>query len=161
MTNFSIRTLTCATAAMLVATACGDRRDRDMAMRGDTMGGITTGTSAGTLANAEIDIDDLSLGRSVGTDGKIRDKTDEFRTNDDIVAVVETDDGAAGQELVARWTYRETQQVVEEQRQVVAGGDDARTTFRLRKASAWPAGNYSVQIMHNGREVKSKDFTVR
>lgn len=172
MPNVTARTLTCATAALLLATACGDRNENDNAIAGDSAA-MTTGASGGTLTNepttsantgatvGEVDVEDVSLGRTIGSDGKISDKTDEFRTTDEIIAVVETDDNAAGQELVARWMYRETQQVVAEQREVVASGEDARTTFRLTKSSAWPAGKYTLQIMHAGRELNSTDFTVK
>jgi hypothetical protein len=181
MTSTILRTLTCATTLMLV-TACGRDEARVAAdtlanttgMSSGMNGGMAGGTSGGTLANdagtagttgtataGEVDVEEITLGRSVGTDGKISDKTDEFRATDEIVAVVETDDDASGQELVARWTYRETEQLVEEQRQTVAAGDDARTTFRLKKSSAWPAGKYTLRILHNGREVRSSDFSVK
>lgn len=150
-------------------TACG--RDGDRAERAaDTMAsniGAGMDSMAGTIANGaanatdNLDIESLELGRAVGTDGKISDETDEFRPNDEIIAVVETDDNAANKELLARWTYGDNEQVVNEQRQTVSTGDDVRTTFRLTKQGAWPVGKYHVRIMYNGREVKSADFEVK
>ena len=164
-TRPSTRAVACLAATLLLATACGDRdRDETAVIADSTAYGATmradSAGAAGTLAG-DIDIESVDLGRSVGADGKISDGTDEFRTNDVIIAVVETDDDASGKELVARWTYGDNHQLVEEQRQTVAAGEDARTQFKLTKGGAWPAGKYTLHILHNGREVEKKEFSVK
>ncbi|MCO4099874.1 hypothetical protein [Gemmatimonas sp.] len=144
---------------VLAFAACGDRDKTDNTMMGDSV--AATSNSGGTLSGDDVDIEGLALGRTVGTDGKITDKLEEFRTTDTIVAVVETNENDAGKELSARWTYGDDEQLIEEQRQTVAAGEKARTMFRLTKASAWPVGTYHVRLLHNGKEVKSADFTVK
>ncbi len=139
--------------------ACGDRKTDETRVSTDSA--LSSTTSSGTISTDDVDIEGLELGRTVGADGKITDKSSEFRTNDTIVAVVETDDNESGKELVARWTYGDADQLVEEQRQTVSVGTDARTTFRISKPTGWPVGTYHVRIMHNGKEVKSEQFTVR
>ena len=156
------RTLAGLLVTLFAVTACGDR-DKDAAAdnRLGTDSAVVAGSGTGTLAGDEIDIEGLELGRTVGADGKVADKTNEFGTADDIVAVVETDDNEAGKELVARWTYGDNDQLVSEQRQTVAAGEDVRTTFRLTKQNAWPTGTYHLRILHNGKELKSEQFTVK
>ncbi len=138
--------------------ACGDKADET---RVSTDSAISTTTSTGTITTDDVDIEGLELGRTVGADGKIAEKMDEFRTNDTIVAVVETDDNESGKELIARWTYGDNDQLVEEQRQTVSVGTDARTAFRITKPTGWPIGTYHVRIMYNGKEVKSEEFKVK
>jgi hypothetical protein len=144
---------------LLAVAACGDRDKKENTMMGDSV--AATSNSGGTLSGDDVDVEGLELGRTVGTDGKIADKMEEFRTADTIVAVVETGENDAGKELRARWTYGDAEQLIEEQRQTVAVGEKARTMFRLAKASAWTVGTYHVRIFHNEKEVKSADFTVK
>ena len=158
-------TRTIAGVLMTLFTVAACNRDKgtdavaDSRVAADSAVAANSGT--GTVASDEVDIEGLELGRAVGTDGKITDKTNDFRPADDIVAVVETDDNEAGKELVARWTYGDNDQLVSEQRQTVAAGNEARTTFRLTKQNAWPTGTYHLRILHNGKEVKSEQFTVK
>ena len=161
MTTGLTRTTAGVLVTLFVLTACNDRNKTNEA-RVATDSVVASTSSAGTItSDSDVDIESLDLGRTVGADGKITDKTDEFRPSDTIIAVVETDDNQAGKELLARWTYGDNNQVVLEQRQTVVTGSDARTTFRLTKPTAWPTGTYHVRILYNGKEVKSEEFTVK
>ena len=144
---------------LLAVAACGDRDKAENTMMADSV--AATSNSGGTLSGDDVDVEGLELGRTVGTDGKITDTMEEFRTTDTIVAVVETGENEAGKELRARWTYGDAEQLIEEQRQTVAAGEKVRTMFRLTKASAWTIGTYHVRILHNEKEVKSATFTVK
>lgn len=161
MTTGLTRTSAGVLVTLFTLAACGDRNKTDDA-RIATDSAVASSTSAGTItSDNDVDIEGLDLGRTVGADGKITDKTDEFRPNDIIIAVVETDDNEAGKELMVRWTYGDNDQVVFEQRQTVAAGTDARTAFRLQKPTAWPTGTYHVRVIYNGKEVKSEEFKVK
>jgi hypothetical protein len=152
-----VRTVAGVSVALFSLTAC-DKKADDNRMAADT--GMAASTSSGTLAG-DIDVEGIDLGKRVGADGKIADKTDAFNTADTVVAIVDTDDNAGGKELIARWTYGDSDQVVSEQRQTVAVGKDVYTTFRLTKETPWPTGTYHVRIMYNGKELKSSEFTVK
>ena len=159
MTTNTTRMIAGLSLALFSLTACGNKDKSNEGMAPDSTAAAST--SSGTLSADEVDIEGLEVGRAVGSDGKISDKTDDFRTTDEIIAVVETNDKEAGKELLARWTFGDTDQMVSEQRQTIAMGTDVRTTFRLTKQSAWPVGTYHVRILHNGKEVKSEQFTVK
>ena len=65
----------------------------------------------------------------------------------------------SGATLTARWTYGDGQ-VVDETSQTISPTGPAMTEFHVSKASGWPAGDYKVSIMLDGRELESKDFKV-
>lgn len=164
----ALRAPLCTALALAVATACGRNDDRadNTAVATTPAPEVTTSASGGAVSTADatnvIDVESLTLGRAVGPDNKVTDEADDFRPSDTIFAVLETDDDdAANQQLTARWTYGRDNQVVSEQTQTVAGGDDARTVFQLAKPSGWPTGNYRIQILHNGREIKTANFEVK
>jgi hypothetical protein len=126
----------------------------------------TTDTASPTTAtpmttdSASFDVGDIDMGRHVGADRKISDKTDDFAPTDTIYASVHTKGGSTPQQLTARWTF-ENGTVVAEDTQTVAAGADADTEFHIVKAGGWPKGKYTVHIMANGTEVKSKEVTVK
>jgi hypothetical protein len=139
--------------------ACGGKDNAATTDTGAT--GTMVPSTTAPVASA-LRVTDVKLGRSVGADNRIADGTDDFKPNDTIYAVVETDGASsAGQSLVARWTFQDGQ-LVEEQTQVVnSAGGAAVTQFRINKPSGWPVGKYKVSIMMNGSEVDSEDFEVK
>lgn len=146
-------TLVLALASVVALGACG-RSDEAPPM--DT---TATGTAAGTVEGA-LRVTNVALGRTVGADNRITDETDDFKPNDTIIAVVETEGSATGQSLVARWTF-EDGQVVEEQTQAVSATNGrAYTQFRINKPSGWPTGKYRLSVMLNNNEVASEEFEV-
>src|SRR5688572_3640965 len=86
-------------ALVVLAAACN--RDRDASAPG-----TTTGT-------APVRVTDVTLGRAIGGDKAITDRTETFRPNDTIYASVATDGSASSATLRARWTF-EDGQVVDE-----------------------------------------------
>ena len=144
------------TLALTMTAACGDR---DAAEGTDTTAAVT-GAAAGAIENA-FKVSDLELGRTVGADNKISDATDDFKPNDTIIAVVETDGSASGQTLVARWTFEDGQLVEEQTQTVNASGGKAYTQFKLNKPSGWPVGKYKLVVMMNNNEVESEEFEVK
>ncbi len=139
--------------------ACGGKDD---AATVDTGMNATTVPSTTAPVAGALRVTDVKLGRSVGADNRIADGTDDFKPNDTIYAVVETDGAAsAGQSLVARWTFQDGQLVEEQTQAVNSAGGAAVTQFRLNKPSGWPVGKYKISIMMNGSEVESEEFLVK
>jgi hypothetical protein len=145
------------TLALTFSAACGDKND---ATEGTDTTAAMTGAAAGAIENA-FKVSDLELGRTVGADNKISDATDNFKPNDTIIAVVETDGSASGQTLVARWTFEDGQLVEEQTQTVSATGGKSYTQFKLSKPSGWPVGKYKVVVMMNNNEVESEEFEVK
>jgi hypothetical protein len=107
-------------------------------------------------------VTDVELGSAIGADRRIADDrgTDDFRPNETIYAVVETDGAASGSRLTARWTYQDGQ-VVDETTQTIAASGPNVTEFHISKPDGFPVGNYQVEILLDGRSVERKDFEVK
>jgi major membrane immunogen (membrane-anchored lipoprotein) len=150
-----------ALALALSLAACGGKDDA--AATADTGAGAasTVPSTTAPVATA-LRVTDVKLGRSVGADNRVADGTNDFKPNDTIYAVVETDGASsAGQSLVARWTFQDGQLVEEQTQAVNSAGGAAVTQFRINKPSGWPVGKYKVSIMMNGSEVESEEFEVK
>jgi hypothetical protein len=124
------------------------------ACRGDRAAD-TTGTSG-----AAVKVTDVTLGRAVGGDKAITDKTDNFNPNDTIYASVATEGSAATTTLRARWTYQDGQ-VVGDASHTIAPNNRERTEFHISKPDGWPAGNYQLELFVDGRSVETKKFEVK
>lgn len=139
--------LLAATLAITVtgtAWGCG-QRDRD------TQNGAVDGA---------LRVTDITVGRSVGGDNRVTDRTTEFGPRDTVFAVVETDRSASGGTLVARWTYQDGQ-VVDESSRTIPANTESVTEFHIANPNGWPAGRYSVEILINGTPARTEVFTVR
>jgi hypothetical protein len=120
----------------------------------------TAGSSDVGMASSEaVKISDVQLGRRIGADKRVTDKTDTFAPRDTIYASVATDGSAPSATVTARWTY-ESGQVVKEDTRTIAPNGAETTEFHISKPTAWPAGKYKLTLSLNG-STESKDFQVK
>ena len=140
-------------AAGLVACSKGD----DVATINKESGG-----NVDTVTVPALRVADLEIGRSLESDKRIKDHTDDFKVTDTIYASVKTEGAANGATLTARWTFGDSAQVVETQNQAVSStGAATITEFHIMKPTAWPKGDYRVTVLVNGVEASSKVFEVK
>jgi hypothetical protein len=142
-----------ALAIGLVSTLAACQRDRDADTDLDTRPTTETMTDA-------VRVTDVELGRSIGTDGRVEDDTDEFRPTDTIYVSVDTEGSATGATLTARWTYQDGQ-VVDETSQTLSPSGRTVTEFHISMPEGLPAGDYRVEILLDGQTVESRDFEVQ
>lgn len=116
---------------------------------------ITPAPTAGVVTVVDVD-----MGKAIGADKKITDKTDDFAPTDQIFASVHTTGTAPTANLAARWTF-ENGTVVDERTENIASNGDAYTEFHIAKPSGWPKGKYTLHLLLDGKEVRTKDFTVK
>jgi hypothetical protein len=107
-----------------------------------------------------VRVTDVTLGRAIGGDRSITDRTESFRPNDTIYASVATDGTAQSATLRARWTFEDGQVVDESTRTITPSGQE-RTEFHIAKPDGWPAGRYNVEIFLNDQPAERKDFRVQ
>ena len=119
----------------------------------------TANDTVGTTGTATVKVTDVALGRSVGTDKAIADRTDNFKPNDTIYASVETNGTAPNATLRAKWTFQDGQ-VVDESTRAIAPNARERTEFHISKPDGWPAGKYKVEVFLNDQPADSKTFEV-
>jgi hypothetical protein len=136
---------------MLVALAC----NREQRSSIDSAAG-----SAGDALRAAISVIDIDMGRHVDTANKVMDKTDTFAPNDTIFASVHTSGTANSSPVVGRWTGPDGSVVSENTHNVTTNGD-AYTSFFISKAGGFAPGTYTLHVMIDGREVRTKDVTVK
>jgi len=114
-------------------------------------------TTAGT---AGVRVTDVTLGRSVGGDKAITDRTDTFKPNDTIYASVATDGAAPSAILRAKWSFQDGQ-LVNESTRTIAPVNKERTEFHIAKPDGWPAGKYKLEVFLNDQSAETKSFDVR
>ena len=131
-------------ALVLVSVGCRGTKDNG-----------ATGTSG-----AGVRVTDVTLGRAIGGDKAVTDKTDNFKPNDTIYASIATDGSAASTSLRTLWTYQDGQVVNDSNRTIVANSRE-RTEFHISKPGGWPTGDYKLEVFVDGRSVETKKFEVK
>jgi hypothetical protein len=128
---------------------------------------VDTATSAGAVApattpttEATIRVADIDMGRSIKADKSIDDNTDDFKPTDTIYASVQTNGIATNTPLTARWTFQDGQ-VVDEKTETLTTTGDTKTEFHISKPGGLPEGKYTVHVLVDGKEVQTKDITVK
>ena len=122
----------------------------------------TTQTAAGAVVDTTtraVTVTDVSLGKHIGADKKVTDATDDFAPKDSIYASVRTAGGRAAK-LTARWTFQDGQ-VVDERSENLSAANDTYTEFHIAKPGGWPKGKYTLHVLIDGTEARTKDFTVK
>jgi hypothetical protein len=107
-----------------------------------------------------VQVTDVQLGTAVGADRRVSAPTNAFRPTDTIYASVVTTGSAPSATLTARFTYQDGQLVNESSQTIAPTGSDA-TEFHISKPDGWPAGQYRVEVLLDGRSVSTKDFQVQ
>jgi len=118
--------------------------------------GNTANNTAGT---AGVRVTDVTLGRSVGGDKAIIDRTDTFKPNDTIYASVATEGSGPSVTLRARWSF-EDGQLVDESTRAIAPNNRERTEFHISKPDGWPAGKYKLEVFLDDQPAETKSFDV-
>ena len=109
---------------------------------------------------ASVRVSEITLGRAIGADKRVTDKTDSFAPRDTIYAVVVTEGSSPSAVLKARWTYG-AGQLVDETTQTIAPTGTAVSEFHVSKPDGWPKGNYQVEISLKDAPAGSRSFSVR
>jgi hypothetical protein len=120
-------------------------------------------TATGSVESATrraLSVIDIDMGRRLATDSTIADKTDDFAATDTVYASVHTSGTATNGAVVGRWTSPDGA-VADEKTNMVTTNGNARTVFRLAKPGGLAKGRYTLHVIIDGKEVRSKDITVK
>jgi hypothetical protein len=120
---------------------------------------VTLACSKAEAPPAPLKVTDVEVGRAVGADRKISDKTDSFKPTDTIYVSVATEGSSPGAKLAAHWTFKDGQLVKHDETSIAPTGT-AATEFHIVKPSGWPVGDYKVEVMLDGAPAGSKSFKV-
>ena len=119
-----------------------------------------TGGTAGTSGTTNVRVTEVTLGRAIGGDKAITDRTENFRPTDTIYASVATDGSAPTATLRVKWTFDDSQTVNESTR-TIAPQNRERTEFHISKPDGWPAGKYKVEVFLNDQPAGLKTFDIK
>lgn len=148
------RTLLLGTA-LLALTACGKK---DAPPKADTTAMAPAPPPPQPLTIASVD-----LGKAIGADKKVGTPGLSFGTRDTIYASVTTTGVGDSANLAAKWSFVKSDQTlvpVNETAQMVSG-TGSTTEFHIDKKTAWPKGNYRVEVVLNNGVPVTKDFTIQ
>ena len=120
----------------------------------------TEDTSSAPPSAAGVAVTAVDLGRSVGSDNRVAEKTDTFSPKDVIYATVITNGASPSSVLKATWTFQDGQ-VVDTTERTIAPSGEAVTEFHIAKPDGLPAGKYKVEVFLDGNQVQSKEFEVK
>lgn len=150
---FSLRTTTLGVAGVASMLALGACSKTDEAKMADSPAAAVVTSDSPKM----LEVGDIDMGRHIGPDQKITDKTDDFAPRDTIYAAVDTKN-AGSAKLTARWTAEDGKVVNEETRDITPVGDATTSFFIVAPATA---GKYTVHVLLNDAEVKTKEVTVK
>jgi hypothetical protein len=104
----------------------------------------------------------VSLGKAVGADKKVTAATETFAKGDTIHASIDTT-GAGSATLAAKWTYSKDGKTVpvKEDTMTITPTGPATSDFSISKPDGWPAGDYRVEVLLDGKTVATKSFKVQ
>jgi hypothetical protein len=146
------RTWSALAAASLLAVAACKQAERSKA-----------DSAAGTVESsvrAALSVIDVDMGRHVDAERKISDKTDDFTPSDTIYASVHTSGTATNSPVVGRWTFQDGT-VLDERTDSVTTNGTARTVFFISRPSGLTRGKYTLHVLVDGKEVRTKDVEVK
>jgi len=111
---------------------------------------------------AGIAVTSVTVGKAIGADNKVTAAADAFATTDTMYVSVDTT-GSGTAKLDAKWTYRKGGEVsvVKEDSMTLNSMGPATNEFHVSKPDGWPAGDYDVEVMLDGKPVGTKRFTVK
>jgi hypothetical protein len=119
-------------------------------------------TGAPAAPTAPVKVVALGIGKSVGPDGKVPAEADTFAPTDTVYASVGTTGGTPGAKLTVRWSYftkAGAQKPVGEDTKAAPATDGA-TEFHVAKPEGLTIGDYSVEVLLDGKSVANKAFRV-
>ncbi len=113
-------------------------------------------------APAAVAVSTVTVGKAIGADKKVTAATDTFAKGDTMYASVETT-GSGTAKLDSKWTYRKDNKVavVKEESMTINTTGPATHEFHVSKPDGWPAGEYEVEIMVDGKSAGTKKITVK
>ena len=143
----------------LVLTACGKKEEPKTSPAPAPTPSVQP---APAPAPAAVAVSSLTTGSAIGADKKVTAATETFAKTDTMYVSVDTT-GSGTANLGARWTYRkgENVTVVKEDSITVDTTGPATHEFHVSKPDGWPAGDYEVEVMLDGRPAGSRKLAVK
>lgn len=107
---------------------------------------------------AALQVSEVQLGSAIGADKRVTVPATTFKPTDTIYAAVVTTGSAPSATVTARFTYQDGQ-LVSESSQTLSGA--GVTEFHISKPDGWPAGDYTLDVLLDGKSTGTHPFKVQ
>ena len=109
---------------------------------------------------AQTFVDDVTIGKSVGTDGMIaaENQGDDFAPGDTVNIAMKVADAPAGSAVKVVWYAPGEQKINEETKSVETGAQ--YLTFQAADTASWAKGDYRVEIWVGDEKVNTQQFQI-
>ena len=112
---------------------------------------------AAGCTNAPLSLANIQVGRSLNPDRSIASITTLFKPSETIYVSVQTTEAGSGT-VGVKWLFGT--QVIDEPSKPVSYDGPASTEFHMQNSGGFPAGDYSVEILIDGKSVGKRVFKV-
>jgi hypothetical protein len=116
-----------------------------------------TGSAIACSPGGPVKIAAIQLGRTLNTDNSVGNHTTRFKPDDTIYLAVLTDEPGAST-ITVRWLLHG--QLVSESSREVSHMRPAAEEFHLQNSGGFPAGQYRVDLLVDGKPAASREFRV-
>lgn len=108
-------------------------------------------------ARDPLNVTTIQVGRSLNSDNSIGSHATSFKPTDTIYAAVLTDRPGAGT-IAARWSLGG--RIIDETSKEVSYNDASATEFHLRYPGGLPVGDYTLEVLLDGKSVGTRQMRV-
>ena len=149
--------------ALVGTVACQPREEaveEQMEMEGETTMAIPGEEEVGAM-EAEMALDDFTLGTEVGPDGAVASgaTTENFTVGQTVYYAIETGDAEPGSVVRVVWMGPDGSAINEESKTVGGTGGEQYVNFQA-DTTGWASGDYKVQAWMGDEMVNEESFNV-
>jgi hypothetical protein len=116
-----------------------------------------TVVTAACRPSGPLQLNTIQTGSSLNSDNSVGALGTRFKRDDTMFVSVLTKGPGAGT-IGVRWTY--AGRLVSEDSRDVAYRDNAATEFHIKNSSGFPAGEYAVEVLIDGKSVGTRPLKV-
>jgi hypothetical protein len=113
--------------------------------------------AVGCRPSGPLRVTTIQTGRTLNSDNSVGDHTTRFKPDDTMYASVLTDGPGSGT-IGVRWRY--VGRLVSEETRQVSYRDHAATEFHIQNSGGFPAGDYAVEIIVDGKAFATRTLRV-
>jgi hypothetical protein len=115
------------------------------------------GSAAACSPGGPVKVAAIQLGKTLNTDNSVGNHTTRFKPDDTIYLAILTDEPGASK-VTVRWLLNG--QLVSEASRDVSHMRPAAEEFHLQNSGGFPAGQYRVDLLIDGKPAGSREFRV-
>jgi len=133
------------------------QRDGDRMVRKKLLVFVALAAMSACGPGAPLQLETIQTGTSLNSDHSVGNHTTRFRPTDTMNVAILTKGPGAGK-ISVRWTLGG--RVVNEESRAVSYRDSAATEFHLKYPSGLPAGDYTVEVLIDGKSIGTRNLKV-